>query len=80
MGYPVTVSNIRAAIQRKFPGLPPYALTEANVRRLGVVLSATHDERLLRVLVQQSHLSEALAAYARGEPMGYLLGEGEPWN
>ena len=76
----MTVSNIRAAIQRKFPGLPPYALTEASVQRLGVVLSATHNERLLRVLVQQSHLSEALAAYARGEPMDYLLGEGKPWN
>lgn len=76
----MTVSNIRAAIQRKFPGLPPYALTEANVRRLRVVLSATHDERLLRVLVQQSHLAEALAAYERGEPMAYLVGEGKPWN
>ena len=80
MGYPVTVSNIRAAVQRKFPGLPPYALTEASVQRLGVMLNVTRDDRLLRALVQQSHLAEALAAYARGEPMGYLLREAKPWN
>lgn len=80
MGYPVTASDIRSAIQRKFPGLPPYELTEASVQRLSVVLSTTSDERLLRVLVQQSNLAEALAAYARGEPMAYLMGEDKPWN
>ena len=34
MQQKLAVPDIRAAIQRKFPGLPPYALTEDSVKRL----------------------------------------------
>lgn len=75
MGYPLTITTpaaVRAEVERAYPGLVPFELNNAALRRLDAALRAGHDARLLRHLVQQSALSEGLAAVRRGESADYL--------
>lgn len=67
-----TPAAVRSEIERAYPGLVPFELNNAALHRLDSALRAGHDARLLRHLVQQSALSEGLAAVRRGESADYL--------
>ena len=67
-----TPESVRAEVERAYPGLVPFELSGASLRRLDAALRASNDGRLLRHLVQQSALAEGLAAVRRGEDAGYL--------
>ena len=68
----ITPEAVRAQVERAYPGLVPFELSNASLRRLEAALRSAHDGRILRHLVQQSALSEGLAAVRRGEGADYL--------
>ena len=67
-----TPEAVRAEVQRAYPGLVPFELSGASLRRLDAALRSGSDGRILRHLAQQSALSEGLAAVRRGDGADYL--------
>lgn len=71
---------IRLEVQRIFPGLPPYKLTDAAMCSLALHLRLGDARSALRHLAQQAMLCEAFAAWLRGEDVTYLQQRVKPWN